>query len=79
LAVILATQVLAHIPTQKWVIFVSVSVEIFVYVTQACPKRQVVVRVVPHEWLKLVPVWSRCVLEKMGEDDAGMGNVEMWR
>ena len=79
LVVILAAPVQAEIPTQKRVVFVSASVEMCVFLAQACPKREVAVRVGPRERLTLEYVRESYVPGKMGEDDARQGNAEMWR
>ena len=46
---------------------------------QACPKREVLVRVALRERLTLAYVREHSKPGKMGEDDAGMGNEELWR
>jgi hypothetical protein len=60
-------------------IFVLASVEIFVFLVQANPTREVSVRGLPRERLTLAPVRKPSEPGKMGEDDARQGNAEMSR
>jgi hypothetical protein len=70
LAAILVTHVLAQIPTHMQVVFVSVSVQVCVLLVQACPKREVVVRVAPRERLTLAPGRKCSEPVEMGEENA---------
>jgi hypothetical protein len=70
LVVILVTQILASFPTQKWVVFVSASVQVCVFLAQLCPKREVVVRVALRERLTLAHAQRRSESGKMGEENA---------